>query len=741
MVNGLGRRYVTYLVTSLLLTSVLLGLATASVRVGASVGSVVPNPNIYVFSPRYSSPYPLLPGSALNVTIYSRLGDVSVSEVELVAPNLTYVVKPVSKYVLTCSYGGKYYVFEVVLPKDIKPALYDLVVKAVVNGRTYGLWSPRSVWVLKEWPKELRIMHISDTHLGLFVDGRFAKDRLKAYILLANALKDVDVVVITGDIVDVGSNIGALKMVYQLINQLRKPTYIVPGNHDWAQVNTYDEFMSKYFGVYVGTPHWVRRLGNITLVGLNTGADGYLSPDELSWLNHTLASVKGTSIYLLFHHPIFFNPGKYYITSTKDLTPIIKALYSSWREHLKDSLIPFLNLIMKYGVRAAFAGHIHRDSTALLNGRFWMITATTADAGRPFYRGFRLVDVFANGSVKFILPKGAKLFSYESSFRAEDDTIRVDEVTDNSLTTFLYHVVTTSKFQLGIRDAPIYFYLNASVSPSKYHLYGNTSLVKAVRFYRYGKYLLYEVIIKELGPNEEFTLVMSSYRDTEAPQAAISLYTPMKPLAGREGVSVTIEASDAGWGVKEVYLMYKTPSMSSWKYVKALHSGPNTYSAYIPPLNTEEVTIKALAIDWAGNKGYSKPVTIEYLRPKTTTTTSVIKTTTKSSTTTTTTTSLTTRTTTKAVTTTSTIVKSVVKPVVTTKTLTTKLVRTLTLTTTVVKTVRKVSTSPIPVTKTVTKVLKVRIYTINPVLPVIIGLVLAAVVASILYITTYRRIK
>ncbi len=735
-------RYLKYSLVTILIIALIATSAYVPTKVSASVGEVVPNPSLYVFSPRYSAPYPTLPGGVLNVTIYSRLGDVKVVGIELVAPNLTYSVSPKGKYVLTCTYGGKYYVFPIALPKDIKPALYDLIVKVVVNGKEYGLWSPRSVWVLKGWPKELRIVHISDTHLGLFVDGRFAKDRLKTYILLANALKDTDVVIITGDIVDVGSNMNALKLVFQLINQLRKPTYIVPGNHDWAQVNTYDEFMSKYFGVYVGTPHWVRRLGNITLIGLNTGADGYLSPDELSWLNHTLAEVKGTSIYLLFHHPIFFNPGKY-VASWSNPTPILKALYSSWREHLKDSLIPFLKLIGTYkGVRAAFAGHIHRDSTALLNGRFWMITATTADAGRPFYRGFRLVNIFANGSVKFILPRGAKLFSYESSFRADDDTIRVNEVTDNELTTFLYHVVTTDKFQLDIKDAPLYFYLNASVAPSKYRLYGNTSLVKDVKVFKYGKYILYEVVIKELRPNEEFTLVISSYKDSKAPNVDISLYTPMKPIAGKQGISVSINAVDSGWGVKEVYLLYKTPTMSKWKYVKALHSGPNTYSAYIPPLSTKELTMKALAIDWAGNKAYSKPVTIEYIIPqKTVSKTSTTKTPATTTTTSRTVTSITRVTTTVVTATTTAVTKTVTKPVVATRTLvtTTKLVKTITLTTTLTQAVKTTAILTKPLVTTA-KPLKIVLNQVNPYVPIAIGLIVGIAIAAILYLIVYKKI-
>ena len=629
--------------------------------------------DVLIDDPRYSAPYVLLPGGSFNITLFSRAGGVSGAEVALVAPNASVEGE-------VAGYGElpetNYYYVTVKLPEDIEPGLYDIAANVSIGSSVVGLTSPRSVWVVREYPDVLHVMHISDTHLGLFVDGRHAYERYEAYVLLANALRDVNAVFITGDCVDVGSDLDSLKLFYSMTNQIRRPTFIVPGNHDWAQVFSYNDFRYKFYGVYIGRKHWVRSIGNITLVGLNTGSEGYLDTAELKWLSKTLNSSRERAVVLLFHYPIFNEPGRFR-GSHKDLGPLISHLYSSWRDHLKDSLKPLLKLIDENpNVVAVFAGHIHRDAVALYNDRVWVVTTTTACAGRPYYRGFHLVDIYANGSVKVVVPKGRRLLSDTSSFKVEDNVFRVITHHDEDMKFYAYSVWASKAFELTLKNAPLYFYLNSSVPPRSYKLYGDVSSVKEVKHWLYGKYLVFEVAV-DVEPGTNRTFIVASYEDREPPSVRIELVTPRRPIAGKQRVSVSIRAEDRSWGVREVKLLYRTPRAGSWSEVAALPASPGRYTASIPPLKTGEVVMKAVAIDWAGNRAESRELSLKYVvvtktRTSTTTTTTTVMTTTTPITTTTTTATTTagTTTTTAPTATTTTVTTTTTTPAATTATAT-----------------------------------------------------------------------
>ena len=572
---------------------------------------------IYIDDPRYSSPAVKLAGEELNITINTAGNNLIVREVVLTAPNLSYSSSNGGITISKVEYlGGNYMYIIIKLSNYVKPELYDVVVKGEVDGKDVKLLSPRSIWVLSRWPSVIRVFHITDTHIGLFLDGMTSSKRYETYITLANALSNVDVVFCTGDCVDIGSDISSLKDFYYITNQLRKPSFIVPGNHDHAQVHTLTGFLQAYYGKYIGKPYWVRSFGNFTIIGLDTGSEGYLDAAQLNWLKEVLNKYANKTTIILLHHPIFNYPGKYFGTH-ENLNTLMSKFYSSWRERF-SSLKQFMELIDEHpGVVAVLAGHIHRDAVAVYNNRVWFIATTTACGGRPYYRGFRIVYIYANGTVKVEVPEGRNIFSDASSFNAEPadgTTVHYNE----DMTVHIHKIHVSKDFELELRNVPLYFYVNASLPVAAYRLYGDTGLVKNYTVFRYGEYLVYKVLT-DVVPGSDFKIILASFNDTAPPKVSIGLISPSKPIAGRHQVLVTIKASDQGWGLSCVRLLYRAEGESTWHEINTLRTGPDRYQAIIPPLNASSITIKAIAEDWAGYKAESTERKINYVQIATTT--------------------------------------------------------------------------------------------------------------------------
>ena len=600
-------------VSSIVLVLILLVLIVPAV----SYVNIPVSGEIYIDDPRYSAPAVGVPGSKVNITVYTVGKNFTVDEVVLIAPNLSYSSSGGSVEILEVGYLNKDYIYITIrLSDEIKPELYDIIIKGHIDGELIKLLSPRSLWVLSKWPSVLRIFHVTDVHIGLYLDGMTSSERYEVYTILANAIPEADVIFCTGDCVDVGSDISSLKDFYLITNQLRKPCFIVPGNHDHAQVHTLSEFLRTYYGRYIGKPYWVRTLGNFTIIGLDTGSEGYLDVAQLNWLGEVLDKYTNKTTIILFHHPIFNYPGEY-VGTHENLNPLMSKFYSSWRDNF-NSLKQLMELIDKHpGIVAVFSGHIHRDAVAVYNGRVWFITTTTACGGRPYYRGFRLVYIYANGTVKIKVPEGSELFSDTSAFNAE--TVEETRVYYNdNMSVYMYNIHVDEDFRLELKDVPLYFYVNASLPATAYRFYGDVDHIKSCSVMHYGSYLIYKVIT-DILPGSNFKLILASFNDTVPPEVSIGLISPSKPIAGRHQVLVMIKASDDGWGLSKVKLLYKVEDGKSWNEVSALRTGPGRYQAIIPPLNISSITIKAVAEDWAGHKSESSERKITYVYPVTTT--------------------------------------------------------------------------------------------------------------------------
>src|SRR5438067_12108114 len=82
--------------------------------------------------------------------------------------------------------------------------------------------------------KPFRFAFLSDTHIGS-PDGK-AEEDLKRSIRDINSRNDIDFVVITGDITELGTD-SELRRAKNMFDSLNAAWYIIPGNHDdgWSE--------------------------------------------------------------------------------------------------------------------------------------------------------------------------------------------------------------------------------------------------------------------------------------------------------------------------------------------------------------------------------------------------------------------------------------------------------------------------------------------------------------------------
>ncbi|MFA9496605.1 MAG: metallophosphoesterase, partial [Candidatus Bathyarchaeota archaeon] len=117
---------------------------------------------------------------------------------------------------------------------DAEPELYDLAL--TYNGNTYT--QERSVWVLDGAPDSITICQISDIHQP------YGWLNFTQFIYEQNLL-DPDMILASGDIVDVETIRAAWSNLQGTMENSEEPIYLIPGNHDDTDGN---RFYKQYGG-------------------------------------------------------------------------------------------------------------------------------------------------------------------------------------------------------------------------------------------------------------------------------------------------------------------------------------------------------------------------------------------------------------------------------------------------------------------------------------------------------------
>lgn len=225
---------------------------------------------------------------------------------------------------------------------------------------------------------KLYFAQISDIHISLLGDyeeilsGR-AAGFLETVIADLNRQANLDFVLLTGDLFNTPepSNVALFQ---QIIQTLRKPYYIIPGNHDHRNADqteglTRHDFARLFNPQVEARPtdsaaqngYWsVTVKPEVQLIGLDSNRDadwgGIIDSAQMTWLEQELLAHADKLIVLVAHHP--FHP-----LAPVDFDP-------RWRNYVCDNGPDVLALLDRHPqVKLVLTGHHHQAKADLLGQR------------------------------------------------------------------------------------------------------------------------------------------------------------------------------------------------------------------------------------------------------------------------------------------------------------------------------------------------------------------------------------
>ncbi|MBI4780191.1 MAG: metallophosphoesterase [Oscillatoriophycideae cyanobacterium NC_groundwater_1537_Pr4_S-0.65um_50_18] len=174
---------------------------------------------------------------------------------------------------------------------------------------------------------------------------------------------DLDFLLIPGDLTQHGEPENHVWLADRLA-QLPYPVCVIPGNHDVVEQFPTDRsigladfplYYEKFGYVNGDRPYYSREiLPGVHIIGLNSnGFDsqgkqlhaGYLDPEQLSWLNHTLTNLQGVVFVMVHHNVIEHLPNQSH-------NPL-------GRRYMLENAGLLLQMLQEFGVSLLFTGHLH----------------------------------------------------------------------------------------------------------------------------------------------------------------------------------------------------------------------------------------------------------------------------------------------------------------------------------------------------------------------------------------------
>lgn len=151
--------------------------------------------------------------------------------------------------------------------------------------------------------KPFRFAFLSDTHIGS-PDGK-AEEDLRRTVNDINTRNDIDFVVITGDITELGTN-DELPRAKKTLDSLNVKYYIIPGNHDvgWSESGGMS-FISTF-----GSDRFAFDHNGIRFIACASGpyvrmSDGHIPRDAMTWMKNILDTTSvNMPVIFLNHYPM-----------------------------------------------------------------------------------------------------------------------------------------------------------------------------------------------------------------------------------------------------------------------------------------------------------------------------------------------------------------------------------------------------------------------------------------------------
>lgn len=148
-----------------------------------------------------------------------------------------------------------------------------------------------------------RFAFVTDTHIGS-PDG-VAEEDLRRTIRDINAQTDLSFVLLTGDITELGTN-QELALAKKILDSLRIPWYIIPGNHDTGWSETGGLGFTQTFGA----DRFSFNFQGVQFIGCASGpyvrmSDGHVPRDAVNWLEQQLSTLSDSvPLIMVNHYPL-----------------------------------------------------------------------------------------------------------------------------------------------------------------------------------------------------------------------------------------------------------------------------------------------------------------------------------------------------------------------------------------------------------------------------------------------------
>ncbi len=436
------------------------------------------------------------------------------------------------------------------------PGLYNLTVKA--KGKVYT--EPNSVAVFQDYPKELKVVHWTDTHYGVRDIPKHMTNQLlfRSAIATFNALKP-DLVLHTGDVIDAIVDKGEeepFRRAYEDLISLRVPIIMVQGNNDNTALEKGAYYWEKYFGPLYGEVKFGPY--GFYLVDSDTGR---IVMSQFKYMSGKVDMGVG-----LTHYP--FDDKDIRMWEVDEQGNFVKSL------EYEETVNKFLEFSKDWGVKLWLTGHWHNDGEWEYGDVKVLLTdAGQYDHGTSYggeaddYGHYRLVTLYENGR-----------FSYD-----ETNSLRSFNVT------FLRRLSWTSSsaafYVASLEERTV----NVTVVLSKYVENPNVEGAKLLSAKEVEGRGIYTLQVRVKGKK---LVVIQAEPDKEKPEVSV------KEVKSGDKIMLFYRAEDRGTGVKEVKF-YFSKDNKTWELVKPeLDTGWPTWK--VDP--EEKVYYKVEVSDAAGNK-------------------------------------------------------------------------------------------------------------------------------------------
>lgn len=280
-----------------------------------------------------------------------------------------------------------------------------------------------------------KVTLLTDIHI---TPGNHREEKLKQVIADINS-NDTELVILSGDLSDEGSD-EQLKNVKSFLDLIKKPLYVLPGNHE----NNWSQSACKTFFDIWGNDRFVTETENLVIVGINCGpymkmGDGHVKHEDLLWLDKTLAE------------------------RTKSGKKVLSVCHYALNADL-DSYRQYVEILKKYPVVGHLNGHYHQYKNYRVEN-IEVLYCRSLEMGKknPNF-GYSIVDITADSVKVFekVLDTPMELkFKYEidhNTMTALQEPENLDTEVPANFSIELAHRDDASIFtRIGIDKNNLYF--------------------------------------------------------------------------------------------------------------------------------------------------------------------------------------------------------------------------------------------------------------------------------------------